>query len=54
MSGVRRDYVAGGWTKMNYEELHNFYPSQNTVRRVIKLGMRWVEHAAYVEAMRNA
>jgi len=35
------------------EELHNLYASQNIIR-VIKLGrIRWVEHVAHIEEMRN-
>jgi hypothetical protein len=27
--GSKREEVAGGWTRLHYEELHNLYASQN-------------------------
>jgi hypothetical protein len=33
--GLKRDGLAGGWRKLHYEELHNFYSSPNIIR-VIK------------------
>jgi len=44
----------GGWIKLHNEELHNLYTSLNIIW-VIKLRrMRWSEHVARVEEMRNA
>jgi hypothetical protein len=42
--GPKRDEVAGGWRKLQNEELHNLYSSPNIIR--IKYNMRWPGHAA--------
>jgi hypothetical protein len=43
--GSKWKKVVGGWRRLQNEELHNLYASQN-ISRVIKAGMRWVRHVA--------
>jgi len=33
--GPKREEVAGGWTRLHNEELHNLYASQNVIRVII-------------------
>jgi hypothetical protein len=34
--GPKREEVAGGWRRLNIEELQNFYASTSSIMRVIK------------------
>jgi hypothetical protein len=46
MFGPKRDEVTGEWRKLNNEELHNLYSSQNIVRQIKSNRMRWAGHVA--------
>jgi hypothetical protein len=41
----KRDEVTGEWRKLQYEELHNLYPSPNTSKQS-KSRRRWVVYVA--------
>jgi hypothetical protein len=43
--GPKRDEVMGGWRKLHYKELHDFYSSSSIIR-MINSRMRWVGHVA--------
>jgi hypothetical protein len=34
--------MSGGWKELHNEELHNFYASQNIIRVMKSMKMRWV------------
>jgi hypothetical protein len=38
--GSKRNEVTGGWRKLHNEELHNLYPSPNTIRMIKSRRMR--------------
>jgi hypothetical protein len=40
--------VAGGWKKLNNEELHNLYASPNIARVIKSRKMRWAWHVASI------
>jgi hypothetical protein len=44
--GPKRDDVTGEWTKLDNEEIHNFYSSQNIIRRIKSRRMRSAGHVA--------
>ena len=44
--GPKRDEVTGEWGKLHDEELHDFYPSPNTMRVIKSRRMRWEGHLA--------
>jgi hypothetical protein len=46
------DEVTGGWRKVHSEELHNFYPSQNT-GPIKSRRMRWAGYVARMGAKRQ-
>jgi hypothetical protein len=52
--GPKREEVAGGWRRLQYEDLYNLYTSPNIIRLVKSMRMRWVGHVAHVGDMRNA
>jgi hypothetical protein len=52
--GWKRDEVTGGWRKLHNEELHNIYSSPSIIRMIKSRRMRWAEHVAPMEVMRNA
>jgi hypothetical protein len=49
-----RDEVAGGCSKLHYEELCNLYYSRNIIRMIKSRRMKWVEHVTRKGEMRNA
>jgi hypothetical protein len=42
--GPKRDEVAGGWRKLQNEELHGLYASPSIVRVIKARRMRWAGH----------
>jgi hypothetical protein len=52
--GPKRDEVTGGWRKLHNEELHNLYFPPSIIRIIGSRRMRFAEHAARMEAKRNA
>jgi hypothetical protein len=52
--GPKREEVAGGWTTLHNEELHNLYASPNIVRMIESSRMKWEGHVARMVAMRSA
>jgi hypothetical protein len=52
--GSKREKVAGGWRKLDNEELHNLYASQNIISAIISSRMRWAGHEARMREKRNA
>jgi len=48
----KREEMSGGWRRLNNEKLHYFYTSQNSIRVIISR-MRWAEHVAHTEEIRN-
>jgi hypothetical protein len=44
--GRKREEVTGEWRKLNNEELHILYSSQNIIRQIKSRRMRWVGHMA--------
>jgi hypothetical protein len=51
--GPKRDGVMGGWRKLHYEELHNFYSSPSIIRIIKSRRMRWAGHVARMGEKRN-
>jgi hypothetical protein len=51
--GPKREEVAGGWTRLHNEELHNLYTSPNIIR-VITARVEWAGHVTCMGRMRNA
>jgi hypothetical protein len=51
--GPKREEVAGGWRRLHNEELHNLYVSPNFIRAIKSKRMRWTEHIARTEDMKN-
>jgi hypothetical protein len=52
--GSKREEVAGGWRRLNNEDLHNLYASPNIIRVIKSRWMRWSGHVAGMEETRNA
>jgi hypothetical protein len=44
--GPKRDEVTGEWRKLNNEELHNLYSSQDIIRQIKSRRTRWAGHVA--------
>jgi len=44
--GPKRKEVAGGWRRLNNEELHNLCASPNIIGVIKSRRMRWVGHVA--------
>jgi hypothetical protein len=51
--GPKREEVAGGWKRPHNEELHNLHTSSSIIRVITSRRMRWTEHVARMEEMRN-
>jgi hypothetical protein len=49
----KRVEFAGGWRRLHNEELHNLYASPNISRVIKSRRMRWSEHVARMEEIRN-
>jgi hypothetical protein len=54
LHGPKREEVAGDWRKLHNEELHNLYSSPNVITVIKSRRIRWMEHVAHMEEMRNA
>jgi hypothetical protein len=52
--GPEREEVAGGWSRLHNEELHNLHASLNIFRMIKSRRMRWTGHVAFMGGMRNA
>jgi hypothetical protein len=50
----KRDKVAGGWRKVNNEEIHSLYSSLDVIRTLKPWKMRWTERSAREGANRVA
>jgi hypothetical protein len=50
----KREEVAGGWKRLHSKELHNLYASSNIITVRESRIMRWANHVACTEAIRNA
>jgi len=40
--GPRREEVAGAWRRLQNQELHNMYASENIIRVIKSIRMRWI------------
>jgi hypothetical protein len=52
--GPKREEVAGGWTRLHNEELHNLYTSANVIRVKNLRRMRCVGHVARMGRIRDS
>jgi hypothetical protein len=52
--GLKREKLAGSWRRLHNEELNNLHASPNIIMTPESRSMRWAEHIARVEQMRNA
>jgi hypothetical protein len=52
--GPKKEEVAGGWRRLQNEELHNLYASSIIIRMIQSRRMRWAGHEARMGEMRNA
>jgi hypothetical protein len=48
----KREEVAGGWRRLNNEELYNLYTSPDIIRVTKSRRMRWAEHVARMGEMK--
>jgi hypothetical protein len=46
MFGPKGDEMAGGWRKLNNEELYNLYPSPSIIRMIKSRRVRWAWNVA--------
>jgi len=46
--------VAGGWGRLQNEELHNLHASLSISRVIKSMTMRWAGHVACIDVMTNA
>jgi hypothetical protein len=44
-TGLKRDELVEGWSKLHNEEPHNLYSLPNILRMIKSRRMRWAEHA---------
>jgi hypothetical protein len=44
-----RGEIIGGWRNLHNEQLHNLYPSPNTINTMKSRRMSWVEHIAQMD-----
>jgi hypothetical protein len=51
--GPKMDGVAGGWRKLQNEELHNLYSSRSIIRIIKSRKMRWTGHVAWMGEKRD-
>jgi hypothetical protein len=51
--GTKREKVAGDWTRLHNEELHNLYAPQNIIRVIEWRRMRGTGHVVRMGEMRN-
>jgi hypothetical protein len=50
---LTREEVAGGWTKVHNEKLHDMHSSTNNIRIIKLKKMKWVGHLAHIGEKRN-
>jgi hypothetical protein len=50
----KREEVAGGWRRLQNEELRNLYPAPNIIRVIKSRRMRWAGQVACIEETSNA
>jgi hypothetical protein len=46
--GPKREEVAGDWSRLHSEDLHNLYISRNIIRVIKSRRMRWVVHVVRI------
>lgn len=44
VDSTERDEIRGSWRKLQNRKLHNLYSSQNFIRMIKLIMMRWAEH----------
>jgi hypothetical protein len=52
--GPKKLEVAGGWSRLHNEEIHNLYTSPSIIMVIKSRTMRMAEHVARMGKMRNA
>ena len=52
--GLKRDEVTEEWRKLHNEELNNLYCSQNIIRVIKSIRMKWAWNVARMEERRGA
>ena len=52
MFGSKRD-ENGEWRRLHYEKIHSFYHSPNTFRDIKSKRLRWADHVARMQEVRN-
>jgi hypothetical protein len=52
--GPKREEVVGCWRRLDNEELHNSYASQNIIRVIKSRRTRWAGHVACMGEIINA
>jgi hypothetical protein len=48
ISESKREEVAGGWRRLDNEELCNLYATPNIIRVIKSRRMRWAKHVACI------